>query len=203
MKIRASDRARCPLAFTLLLAALPGLASAQQVQVNLDPAKTKINWTLKATLHEVHGTFALKSGSIVFDPKTGDASGEIVVDATSGESGNHSRDSNMHKDVLESQRYPEIVFLSRHVTGNLVKGPSNVQVQGILRLHGADHDLTLTVALNAIAGQVTATTSFIVPYQAWGLKDPGTTFLHVEDKVAVTVSTIGQVSEAAGPAPSR
>ena len=87
---------RLTIAVTLVL--LCSLAaSAQQVQVTLDPAQTKVNWVLGDVLHTVEGTFKLKSGSIVFDPKTGDASGQIVVDAKSGESGNDKRDAKMQK----------------------------------------------------------------------------------------------------------
>src|SRR5215467_4231444 len=78
--------------------------AAQSVQITLDPARTTIDWTLSATMHTVHGTFKLKSGQISFDPATGIANGELVVDANSGESGNHSRDDKMHKDVLETKR---------------------------------------------------------------------------------------------------
>ncbi len=41
---------------------------AQQVQVILDPARTKIEWTLGDVLHTVHGTFKLKSGNIFTIP---------------------------------------------------------------------------------------------------------------------------------------
>ena len=99
----------CSALFAWLLL-LPSMVAAQQITVNLDPAQTKIQWTLGAALHTVHGTFKLRSGSVTFDPQSGAASGEIIVDATSGESGNHSRDKKMHKEVLESQRYPEIIF---------------------------------------------------------------------------------------------
>jgi len=87
--------------------------NAQQLQVALDPAQTKIEWTLTATLHTVHGTFKLRSGNLSFDQNTHNANGEFVVDATSGDSGNTSRDRNMNKEVLESKRYPEITFVPK------------------------------------------------------------------------------------------
>src|SRR5450759_5728414 len=94
----------CIARFAWLLL-LPSMVAAQQITVNLDPAQTKIEWTLGATMHTVHGTFKLKRGSVTFDPRSGAASGEIVVDATSGERDNQSRDKKLHKEVLQSQDY--------------------------------------------------------------------------------------------------
>ncbi len=176
----------------LLLSSLA--ASAQQTQITLDPAQTKIDWTLSDVLHTVHGSFKLKSGSIVFDPKTGDASGQIVVDATSGESGNHTRDGKMQKEILESGRYPEIVFLPKHVTGNVpAQGNAILQVQGVFQIHGGDHDLTLSFPVQADGARATATTKFDIPYEAWGMKNPSTLFLKVENKVEIDLSTSGTV----------
>src|SRR5271166_712646 len=127
------------LAALVSLLAMRSLCAAQQMQVTHDPAQSKIEWTLGATMHSVHGTFKLKSGAVKFNPRSGEASGEIVVDATSGESGNHDRDADMHNKVLESARYPEITFVPRHVAGSLAEqGKSNLQVQGVFRIHGAD-----------------------------------------------------------------
>ena len=110
------------LAGALALVSLCSLAAAsQQTQVTLDPAQTKVNWTLGDVLHTVHGTFKMVSGTISFDPRTGNASGEILVDARTGESGNHARDSKMQREVLESARYPEITFRPKHVSGNSVR----------------------------------------------------------------------------------
>jgi|SRR5580700_447920 polyisoprenoid-binding protein YceI len=181
------------LIFFFCLSALFSLtAAAQQTQITLDPAQTKIDWTLGDVLHTVRGTFKLKSGSIAFDPKTGDASGQIVVDAASGESGNNTRDGKMQKEILESGRYPEIVFLPKHVTGNVpAQGNSTLQVQGVFRIHGGDHDLTLSLPVEADGSKARATTKFDVPYEAWGMKNPSTLFLKVENKVEISISTAG------------
>jgi polyisoprenoid-binding protein YceI len=171
--------------------------SAQQTQVTLDPAQTRIEWTLNATAHTVHGTFKLKSGTIFFDPASGNASGEIVVDTASGDSGNRSRDNNMHKEVLETKRYPEITFLPRKVLGNLAeRGNSNIQVQGVFRIHGAGHDITLPVLAERDGSLLRLTTSFAVPYRDWGMKNPSNMFLHVENDVAVKVTSVGQLANA-------
>ena len=164
-------------------------AAAQQLQVTLDPNQTKVNWTLGDVLHTVHGTFKLVSGNIVFDTRTGNASGEILIDAKSGESGNHARDSKMQKEVLESARYPEITFLPKHVSGNLAaQGSSALQVQGVFRIHGGDHDLTLSLPVQVQGSRATVHHKFDVPYQAWGMMNPSTLFLKVDDKVEIDIS---------------
>ena len=169
-------------------------AAAQQIQVTLDPAQTKVNWTLGDVLHTVRGSFKLKSGTILIDPRTGDASGQIVVDAKSGESGNRSRDGKMYKEVLESARFPEIIFFPKHVSGNVpAQGNSTLQVEGVFRIHGGDHDLTLSFPVQIQGSQATATTKFDVPYEAWGMKNPSTLFLKVDRKVAIDVSAVATV----------
>ena len=73
-------------------------------------------------MHTVHGTFKLKSGQIRWDTATGHASGAIVIDATSGNTDNTSRDKNMHTQVLESAKFPEIVFTPTQIKGAIREG---------------------------------------------------------------------------------
>ena len=103
---------------TLLLCAataLPALA-AERI-VTLDPAASAVTFTLGTTFHEVHGTMVLTAGTIRFDTETGEASGEITVDATRAATGNEDRDQTMHAEVLETARFPTIVFAARRVEG--------------------------------------------------------------------------------------
>ncbi len=179
-----------------LLFVVSPIAQAQEMTLELDPAQTKIEFTLGATLHTVHGTFALKSGTIHFNPSTGAASGLVVVDATSGDSGNQGRDRKMHKEVLESQRYPEITFTLSKMSGKVeLQGDSNVQVDGILGLHGADHPMTLTVPVHAKGSTLSARTHLMIPYIEWGLKNPSTLLLHVSDQVEIDITTAGKLPE--------
>ena len=181
----------------LLLFAL-GLSTetllAQDMTLELDPANTRIEFTLGATLHNVHGTFALKGGTIQFNPSTGSAKGLVVVDATTGNSGNEGRDHKMHQEILESERYPEITFTPSKLSGKVaLQGESSVQVDGIFKLHGTDHPLTLTLLVQATGNILTARTHILIPYIAWGLKNPSTFLLHVSDKVEIEVAAVGRV----------
>jgi polyisoprenoid-binding protein YceI len=174
--------------------ALLAPAATQQAQLTLDPAKTRIDWTLGDVLHTVQGTFQLKSGSFVFDPKTGEAIGQIIVDASSGNSGNGTRDSKMKKEILETARYPDIVFVPKHVSGFIFGQESaTVQVAGIFTIHGGTHDLTLTLPVVVKGNAVEARTKFDVPYVDWGMKNPSTLFLKVDKIVQISISAVGEL----------
>ena len=175
------------LTLTVLCAAA---LAAQPITLDLDPADTQVHYTVGTTLHTVHGTFQLKSGSIQFDDTTGKASGELIVDAASGNSGGTARDRRMNKEILQSDRFPEIVFRPVRVGGKVQPdGASRVQLHGIFTIHGAEHEMTVPVDVQAAAGQYTATAHFLVPYIQWGMKNPSTFVLRVSDKVDITVHT--------------
>ncbi len=170
-------------------------ARAQEVTFQLDPAQSRVQFILGATFHEVHGTFQLKGGTIHFNPANGEASGSLIVDATSGNTGNERRDRRMHRQILEDQKYPEIVFTPQHVSGKLApQGTSQMELQGLLSLHGEQHPITFTVAVQVNQDQVSAEVHFILPYEQWGLNNPSTFILRVSDKVSIEVHAVGRLS---------
>jgi len=167
-------------------------ASAQQASLELDPAQTAVHFTLKTSLHTVHGTFRLKSGGMSFDPLAGKISGLLIVDATSGDSGNSGRDAKMHKDILESRIYPDITFAPVEVEGAVhMQGDSQVQVKGTFRLHGQDHDIAIPVEVRISGSDLILDTNFSIPYLSWGLKNPSTFILRASDTVQVSVHAVG------------
>jgi polyisoprenoid-binding protein YceI len=166
------------------------LPVAGAVSLQLEPAKTEVQFTLHDVLHTVHGTFKLKRGSIQFDPDSGKASGEVVVDVTSGESGSSARDGRMHKQILESQRFPEATFTPDRVDGKLApQGQSQIDVHGTFKIHGADHELTLHFQAERVGDQYTASTHWIIPYVQWGMKDPSNFMLKVDKTLEMNVKT--------------
>jgi polyisoprenoid-binding protein YceI len=141
----------------------------------------------------VHGTFALKGGTVHFDPQTGKAGGEIVVSATSGKSGNSSRDVRMHQEILETEKYPDVVFRPTQMEGKVgLSGVSDVKVHGVLSIHGADHDLTAAVRVELMGERWKGTGKFEVPYIMWGIKDPSNFLLKVKPVVNVEVEMSGR-----------
>lgn len=194
----ALDRIIVVIAAAVWLFAASPAVRAQETTFAFDPAATKVSFTLGATLHTVHGTMKLKSGEIRFDPRTGAAGGTVVVDATSAETGNQSRDSKMHREVLQSARYPEIVFTAERVTGTLQSsGSSQVELAGTFELAGGMHPTTLavTISRDASGPDVHARTTFAVPYVAWGLKNPSTLFLRVSDHVDMAIDAAGHLKQ--------
>jgi polyisoprenoid-binding protein YceI len=180
--------------------AVPPSLHAQEAVLELDPVQTHIEFTLAGVLNTVQGTFKLKSGTIRFDPATGKATGLVVVDVTSGNSGGGSRDHKMHKDVLESQKYPEATFTPVRVIGRLeTRGDSPIQLSGIFTLHGNEHELTLATTARRDGDQLTASAHLVIPYVDWGLKNPSTLFLHVGSQVEIDIKTVGRLSMAAAP----
>jgi len=188
----------------LVLSALPQHAAprvpASDVVFALDVAQSKVTWSLGTTFHTVHGSFALKKGTLRLDPATGKASGEIIVDAASGKSGNDSRDKKMHKEVLESGRYAEVIFRPDRVEGKIApQGTSTVQVHGILVLHGSEHELTVPVQAELAANHWTGNGKFSVPFIDWGLKNPSNFFNKVNHAVEIDLELKGSLQNAVAP----
>jgi polyisoprenoid-binding protein YceI len=163
LRAACSSALRAPAAIGLLFALfalLPAVpAHAQEAVLQLDPAKSTVEFTLGDVLHTVHGSFKLRSGSIHFDLTSGKAGGEVIVDATSGESGNSSRDRKMHAEVLQSEKYPEITFAPAEVSGHVAaEGDSQIELRGDFQLHGESHEISVraTVHIDAPRGNDSA-----------------------------------------------
>ena len=76
-----------------------------------------------------------------------------------------------------------------------------MQIDGIFKLHGADHPITLTLPVQAQGQNLIVRTHIVVPYVDWGLKNPSTFILHVGEKVDIDINTAGRVlPQAAQPA---
>jgi len=181
---------------SLTLLAILSAASAQQNTLQLDPAQTTVKFTLGDVLHTVHGTFRLKHGTLQFDSAAAKLTGEIVVDAKSGESGSKTRDGKMHREVLESAQYPEIVFRPDRVEGTVSsKGKSTVKVYGMFTIHGVDREITVPAEADLEEDRWTATLHFTIPYVKWGMKNPSALFLRVDDTVQIDVVAAGSLTQ--------
>jgi YceI-like domain len=179
----------------------PAPASAKEIVLVVDPKQSAVHYSVSSSLHTVHGTFTMKRGTLRLDPATGKAAGEIVVDAASGQSGSDSRDKKMHKEVLESARFTEIVFRPDRVEGAVSpQGTSSAQLHGVCVLHGSEHEMTVPVRAELNAENWKGTATFSVPYNDWGLKNPGNFLLKVDRTVEIEVDMGGSIQAQAASA---
>jgi polyisoprenoid-binding protein YceI len=160
-----------------------------------DPHHTVVAFHLAGNLHDVHGTFALENGALAVDPTSGVATGTILVSATSGESGNTSRDTRMTSAVLDAEHFPDVRFRAERVEGHPdVDGTFRATLYGVLTLRGDEHDVAIPVDGTVAGDRLRAHAHLTVPYVAWGLPDPSILLLTVAKTVDVDVTTEGHVT---------
>jgi polyisoprenoid-binding protein YceI len=175
-------------------------SSPLELVFSVDSARSSLHWTLDTTLHVVHGTFAVKRGEVVIDPATGNATGEIIADATSGKTDNDSRDKKMHQEILETARFPEIVFRLSHVEGLATPlNKSRLKLNGTFTIHGTQHDMIVPADIECAGEHWTGTAAFVVPYIAWGIKNPSNFLLKASPTVDVTMELAGDARPSKAP----
>lgn len=182
------------LAFIALIV-LATAAGAEPFRLVLDPSATEISFTLGARLHTVRGSFALVTGELGFDPETGAASGEIRVDARSGDTGIDRRDRVMHEEVLDSARHPLLVLRPERIIeakrdGDALAGRLFTRFE----VRGVSHPLALDFEGTRAGERATVHVRFDVPWVAWGLPDPSNAILRVDDVLSVDVKAEGTLA---------
>lgn len=190
-------RTRIALALIALLLVISGSAAARAAgqTLTLDPAASEIDFELGATLHSADGGVKLEQGTIRFDPDSGAASGEIAIDATSANTGSGSRDRNMHTHVLESARFPKIVFRPERLdVKRRDTASADVELIGALDMHGQQHPLSVPAKLVARDGRLVVDAKFEVAYVDWGMRDYSNFVLRVDRHVTVTVHAEGALA---------
>jgi polyisoprenoid-binding protein YceI len=181
------------------LSALFLASAADADRLALDPARSKVTFTLDATGHTVRGTLALREGAVEFEPGGGLASGRIVIDARSAQTGSDGRDKTMHREVLETEKFPEFVFLPQRLEGVVAReGRSDVVLAGNLEIHGEVKPVTLPASITVRGDEVSASATLTIPFVAWGMHDPSVLFLRVAKEVEVNLAVEGRwIAEAA------
>jgi polyisoprenoid-binding protein YceI len=125
----------------------PSLGQAGRYVV--EPRHTRV---LFSVLHfgytHYYGDFTGASGTLDIDPKHVDAAQvNVSLPASSISTTNAQLDGELKgSSWFDAARYPNITFVSRHVTQT---GPKTAQVEGDLTLHGVTHPVTLDVTFNA------------------------------------------------------
>ena len=191
------------LSFTFLYTALlalfaPAFAQAQST-FEILPSKSSVTFTISTTFNEIEGKAKSFKGSLSIpdaakDLATG-TTATITVDTKSMETGNKGRDKDMHKDVLESEKHPEIKIAIKKITADpalyTYKVTADISMHGVtksvdfktsaLSFAGADGKLSLS-----ISGKVKINMS------DWGMTPPSIVVNKVSPEIVVGWSLIAQ-----------
>ena len=116
-----------------------------------------------------------------------------MVDAKSGESGSGMRDRKMHKRCWRASAIPRFRFVPTGLKAQSPsQGKSSVKVHGMFSIHGVDREITVPADVEMSADHWTATVHFTIPYAKWGMKNPSTLFLRVNDSVEIDLVAAGK-----------
>lgn len=112
---------------------------------------------LDAPLEAINGTANGVSGTVTVDPETfGDASGKIVIDASSLQVPNPMMNEHLHGEKwIDAAKYPEISFELKSLEDLKKDGPAaTANAVGIFTLHGVSKEITVPVKVTYLPGRL-------------------------------------------------
>ena len=152
---------------------------ARPLRYRIEVVGSSVRWELPASFRPIRGIVPLFHGFVEADPLTSgawDVRSRIVVPAAGMRTGSLIRDRTLREKVLETERFPEIVFELRRFTGDLSSfrpGETfSVQVAGDLTVHGKTAPVQLPVDVSVFPKAVVIRGSFPVHWKKYGLQDP-------------------------------
>ena len=167
-------------AAAVLLAAAP--ASAKTLHLRIDPVTTQIVATVAQPLARlngnVSGSFRIITGEIDGDPADPAGTGhvDIVINATTYESGSTHRNNKVLEDALETRFYPVIKFVSTRIENLKWDAPGvmgSAIVVGNLMLHGVTREIRVPISATlSTDGTFTADGDFQFDCTDFGIKPP-------------------------------
>lgn len=119
-------------------------------QWSIDPAHTQVDFGVKHMMFtKVRGQFSELDGSVVLDRENPAASSvSVTIDASSIDTGVSDRDDHLRSaDFFDVERYPEITFESKRVSGVLEEG-GELEIVGDLTMHGVTREVTLDASFD-------------------------------------------------------
>lgn len=118
------------------------------MQWNLDTSHASVNFRVKhMAIATVRGSLKAKSGVIEADANAKPSRIEVVIDASSINTGEPQRDGHLRSaDFLDAENHPEIHFVSSNIQPT---GGSKYKVLGDLTIRGISKPVTLEAELSA------------------------------------------------------
>lgn len=187
-----------------LLVAAASSAGAAAVY-HVDPARSRAGFDLGATIHTVHGATTKVSGRVRVDGAIGGPltfAGTIDVDAASLDTGNKSRDRDLHGKSLDASRYPAISLAPTRFTPD---GPPDRSgrvhgtLVGTLTIRGVTKAVAIDTTLIPEDGDVRAEGRFDVAWADFGIPNPSFLFLRVHKTAHAHFDAVFVPAAPAGP----
>ena len=196
-----------------LLATALGVASAQEQRRPLvykfEVAGSTVKWQLPSTLETVRGEVPIFRGTVEANPLPSGAwevKSRIVVPAAAMRTGNRRRDTRLRGRILETARYPEIVFELVRFKGDLSRLRSGenftVQVAGDLTVHGRPARVQLPVDVFVFADHIEIAGSFPLNWKDYGMRDPSIGPIRAKEPMQVDFRLRAVPEKAAGTGPA-
>lgn len=179
-------------ALGVLATAGVGAQAPAPLRYRFDAARSVLRWELPATLHTVRGVAPRFEGFVQADPLPDgrfDVRARIAVNAAAMNTGNPKRDRTMREKVLETERYPEIVFELVRFTGAVPAMRSGetftAQIGGRLTIRGRTEPILLPIDVHVLEDHAVVTGSFPVHWKKYGLADPSFGLVKVREPLQV------------------
>ena len=130
------------LAASLLIA---GTAFAAPQSYEIDPAHSRVEFTIRHIVSKVTGNFAGFKGTINYDAAAvAGSSTNVEIDASTIDTNNDRRDNHLKSpDFFDVAKYPTLTFTSTKVVPG---DEGKFKIQGTLTMHGITKPVTLDAA---------------------------------------------------------
>lgn len=198
-----------------LIAFQPGAARAALMRFKIDADRSTISVTVAEPAAWIRGdatgTFKIIDGAVSLDRAniSRTAKARILIDSSSYNSENASRDRYVTEKSLEADKYPTIGFESSSVVGVVMTSATEgtAIVTGYLTLHGESHAMTISVhATLGADGVFTGDGEVKFNYEDFGVKVP-TLMFHTllagdEATVRFHIVAAGEAAPAPGASPA-
>jgi polyisoprenoid-binding protein YceI len=198
-----------------LIAFQPGAARAALMRFKIDADRSTISVTVAEPAAWIRGdatgTFKIIDGAVSLDRAniSRTAKVRILIDSSSYNSENASRDRYVTEKSLEADKYPTIGFESSSVVGVVMTSATEgtAIVTGYLTLHGESHAMTISVhATLGADGVFTGDGEVKFNYEDFGVKVP-TLMFHTllagdEATVRFHIVAAGEAAPAPGASPA-
>lgn len=140
---RFRSLASISLTLSALLLASQALAAPQTYEI--DPAHSRVEFTIRHMFSKVTGNFSDFSGAIVYDPDAAATSSVTTeIEAKSIDTNNEGRDKDLRSaNFFDAAKYPTLTFKSTKVTPS---ADGKLKVEGTLTMHGVTKPVVLDAA---------------------------------------------------------